>query len=174
MNIGKAQVVALADELIRQRTEQDATEKNNNAMTLTGLMRHSRLFDLVYTLYHDMPLFAAGERKQRISPALKRFVVKKNIQMLANIRDNFPEASIHLIHLPERHEVVSGRYDRDVREHVEGLGVAYFPALQQCGWSEDMYHRYDLHPNEEGYATITRCVKDYLSRLLLETPSGRD
>jgi lysophospholipase L1-like esterase len=168
IDITRAQVAALADELIRQRAERDAAEKNSDAYTLTGLMRHSRLFDLGYTLYHDMPLFAAGERTQRVSPALKRLVVNKNIRMLGDIRDRFPDADIHLIHLPERHEVVSGRYDREIRGQLEPLGLAYFPALQQCSWSEDMYHVHDLHPNALGYRAITACIGKYLSGLLAQ------
>lgn len=170
-DITSEQVIALADELINQRAEQAAAAESNDAVSFTGLMRNSRLFDLGYTLYHDMPLFAAGERTQRVNPALKRFVVNKNIQMLTDIREQFPEANIHLVHLPERHEVLSENYDRDIREHVEGQRVVYFPALQQCSWAGDMYHLYDLHPNEKGYEAITRCVKDYLSPLIMKSTS---
>lgn len=164
-----AQVTALAGDLLNQRAERDAIAERSDVFSFTALMRKSRLFDLGFTLYHDMPLFAAGERQQRVNPALKRFVINKNIQMLAEIRDQFPAANISLIHLPERHEVLSESYDRDIREHVEGMGVVYFPALQQCSWEGDMYHLYDLHPNEKGYEAITRCVKNYLYPLIKES-----
>jgi len=172
-DITEAHVTQLADRLIKKRAERDGAEKSDDAFAFGGLMRHSRLFDLVYNLYHDLPLFAAGERKQRVSPALKRFVVSKNIRMLGKIRDQFPAANIHLIQLPERHEVLSGRYDRDMRGQVEQLGVAFFPALERCSWSEDMYHLYDLHPNDKGYESITTCVKEYLSGLFLDSSSGQ-
>ena len=167
------QVTALADKLINLRAERDAAAENNGTFSFVDLMRHSRLFDLAFTLYYDLPLFAAGERTQRINPALKRFVVNKNIQILGDIREQFPAANIHLIHLPERHEVMSEGYDRNMREYVEGQGVVYFSALQQCNWAGDMYHLYDLHPNEKGYESITQCVKDYLSLLIMGAPSGQ-
>jgi lysophospholipase L1-like esterase len=174
VDITAAQLVELSDKLITERAERDATEKSNEAFTLTGLMRNSRLFDLAYSIYHEMPLFSAGERNQRVSPALKHFVINNNIEKLREIRRQFPATNIYLIQLPERHEVLAGRYDRDIREQVEQMGVAFFPALHQCSWSVDMYHPHDLHPNNKGYENITQCVKGFLTHSVLASPSHQN
>jgi len=173
-DITEEKVHELVENIISMRIELEAAENiNDDSTPFTWLVRNSRLLDLSYSLYHGLPLFAAGERKQRVSAALKRIVVNKNIQVLEKIRDQFPAINIHFLHLPERHEVSSGSYDREIREHIEQLEIKYFPTLQQCNWSEDMFHLYDLHPNDKGYENITRCVKDYISHSIMEPSSGR-
>lgn len=161
--VNEAQVTALVTDVVNKRAERDAARNVQGIIPkITGWMRKSRLFDLVYSLYNDLPLFAAGEQAQRVSGALKRIVEKESLQMLAKVRDQFPDANIYFVHLPEKQEVQSNRYDLEIREAVEALGMDYFPALQQCSWTMGMFYLHDPHPNERGYKNITRCVRDYL------------
>ncbi len=162
-DVSEAQINALVAEVVAKRAERDAAEGVQGIIPkATGWLRKSRLFDLGYSLYHDIPLFAAGEQAQRVSAVLKRIVEKENFRMLEKIRDQYPDTNIYFVHLPEKQEVDSNRYELELREEVEALGIKYFPALQQCDWSREMFYRRDPHPNELGYKNITTCVKDYL------------
>jgi hypothetical protein len=86
---------------------------------------------------------------------------------LAAIRNRFPLVPITFIHLPEKQEVQAGRYARNVRRAIEGTGIQYVSALDECRWSTDMYHPHDMHPNAKGYANIETCVE----RCLFPAPS---
>ena len=67
------------------------------------------------------------------------------------------------MHLPERHEVKSGRYDLgDLGSLATSLDIEYFPALDRCEWSVSMYHPNDPHPNAQGYAMLSACIEAYL------------
>ena len=91
---------------------------------------------------------------------------KKNVEhsllSLKKIRDAFPAAEMHLVHLPQKEEVVMGAYLLDFGKRMEETGVQYFPALQRCHWSEDMFFKHDAHPNSAGYKNISSCVSNYL------------
>ena len=127
-----------------------------------NLLRNSRLFMLIYNLYQENPLIAAGEKTQRVSDALLYFAKNENFNALDRIRTSFPSTPIRLVHLPERHEVSSGHYDLDLKDHTRRLEIEYFPALTQCDWSVDMFHPNDPHPNPHGYANVSTCVENYL------------
>src|SRR5207244_3135539 len=82
---------------------------------------------------------------------------------LQDMRARFPAARIYLIHLPERGEVIMGRYKMNPRRLLRGLDIKYFSALEKCHWSESMFYKYDTHPNAYGYQNISDCVEKYLS-----------
>lgn len=82
---------------------------------------------------------------------------------LQKIRDEFPVAEIHLIHLPQKYEVKTGNYYINIADQVSGLGIKYFPALEKCNWSNDMFFLKNNHPNKYGYENITKCVSEYLA-----------
>jgi hypothetical protein len=81
---------------------------------------------------------------------------------LLAIRSRFPRVPITFIHLPEKQEVQAGHYGRDVRSAIEGRGIRYVSALDECRWATDMYHPHDMHPNSKGYANIEACVEHCL------------
>jgi hypothetical protein len=45
---------------------------------------------------------------------------------------------------------------------ISGLGIKYYPALEKCNWSEDMFFTRDAHPDMSGYDNMTKCVSDYM------------
>lgn len=84
-------------------------------------------------------------------------------ETLYEIREEFPSVPIDLIHLPEKNEVAARRYRvSGLGEEAEALGIRYFPALQQCTWTTDMFYPNDMHPNAKGYENISKCVSTYL------------
>ena len=85
------------------------------------------------------------------------------LRSLRNIRNKFPLAEIHLIHLPQKQEVTKGDYlVKDIGNSVREIGIMYFPALKECGWSDRMFFVQDGHPNRLGYENIAECVSNYL------------
>ncbi len=99
---------------------------------------------------------------QKIQDAIDKGKRKVNLAAIADMRKRLPNVPIHLIHLPEKQEVANGKYELDLKETMEKMGVRYYPALYDCHWSADMYHRFDPHPNAKGYEAISRCVEKYL------------
>lgn len=88
-----------------------------------------------------------------------------SVQALRKIREAFPSAEIHLIHLPQKQEVEKGSYSlRGMGYEIEAIGISYFPALRECDWREDMFFVHDNHPNQPGYDNIRECVSGYLFR----------
>ena len=88
--------------------------------------------------------------------------VEHSLLSLKKIRDAFPAAEIHLVHLPQKEEVATGVYLLDFGKRMEETGIRYFPALQQCNWTSDMFFKHDAHPNSAGYRNISSCVSSYL------------
>lgn len=88
--------------------------------------------------------------------------VDSAIVSLVKIRADFPDARIKLVHLPQKYEVATRTYASNIREQVTAVGIDYFPALDACTWSTDMFFRRDGHPNRLGYDNIARCVSGYL------------
>jgi len=158
-NAGEDEILARVAEL---RTARQTAAEQTASEELPYLLRNSRLFMLIYNFYNHNPLLAAGEKKQHVSDALLYFVQKENLTALKNIIDMFPDTPVHLVHLPERHEVRAGHYDLELEENTRKLGIEYFHALSHCDWSENMYHPNDPHPNDYGYTSISTCVENYL------------
>jgi lysophospholipase L1-like esterase len=92
----------------------------------------------------------------------QRELVEQSLESLHRLRAAFPNAEIHLIHLPEADEVVAGRYRLDIAARVAGMGIDYFSALERCPWSGDMFFEHDMHPNDRGYRHIAQCVAGHL------------
>ncbi len=84
---------------------------------------------------------------------------------LMSIKALFPNARIALFHLPQKDEVISGRYDRELQKRVEFLGMTYIPALHKYHWDRSMFHVKDSHPNDAGYDKISEVVKEWLIEL---------
>lgn len=120
-----------------------------------GISRQSRL----------LALFRQIKRNLFDQPVYSEKHVERSLLLLKEIRDAFPLAEIHLVHLPQKEEVAMGAYLLDFGGRVEGTGIRYFPALKQCNWSGDMYFKHDAHPNGAGYKNISSCVSNYLFRI---------
>ena len=115
-------------------------------------LRQSRVLALAKRASRNLPPVFGRHKKG----------VDRSLASLAALRAAFPDTGIRLIHLPEKEEVTTGRYRLDLAQSVAALGIDYFPALQRCTWTPDMYLQHDNHPNELGYRNIERCVEDYL------------
>jgi hypothetical protein len=163
-NASEADILGHVENLRRQRTQKaQAGGRAVDGGGLSGVLGASRLFRLLYDIAQDNPLFAAGEKDQQVSEVLKDFVKRENVQTLEGIRADFPGIPIRLVHLPERHEVKSGRYDlEELGSQATSLDIEYFPALDRCEWSASMYHPNDPHPNAQGYAMLSACIEAYL------------
>ena len=89
--------------------------------------------------------------------------IETSLRSLRKIRDNFPLAEIHLVHLPQKQEVKKGDYlVEHIGKSVREMGILYFPALKECEWSKSMFYVKDGHPNSLGYENIAECVSSYL------------
>ncbi|MEI7818186.1 MAG: SGNH/GDSL hydrolase family protein, partial [Desulfuromonadales bacterium] len=86
-----------------------------------------------------------------------------SIESIRRIRNEFPLAEINLIHLPQKYEVMTNNYSINIADQVTELGINYYPALEKCNWTRDMFFTRDAHPNKHGYENITKCVSEYLS-----------
>ena len=113
------------------------------------LVNHSRLAGMLYAQYRKFKL-----------PRSRGF--QESLTWLAQIKRAFPGKRICMIHLPTFGEVASADYDLHPEAKVLGLGIEYFPALQECTWPDQMFHANDGHPSAAGYGAIARCVSDHL------------
>ena len=86
-----------------------------------------------------------------------------SLESLKEIRGNFPSAEIHFVHLPQKQEVSKGNYSiAHIGSRISDIGIRYFPALEECQWSDNMFYYLDSHPNKLGYENIAECVSNYL------------
>ena len=130
-------------------------EKKKTELSLP--LRYSRLLLLAYNFLTNRPLFALGEQNQKVNPQLLSFLQQKNLKAIENMRKDFPRAKISFLHLPEKEEVVLGRYALELDKEIENLGVEYLPALNKCLWTREMFHQNDAHPNQLGYQNVAKC-----------------
>lgn len=78
-------------------------------------------------------------------------------EALARMRERHPDARIQLLHLPQKREIVTGRFE-PLRGPVEAAGVAYLDGWKTCGLELDDFYPVDAHPNSSGYAKIRACA----------------
>ena len=147
-------VLGKASELATERRRR-LKSSDWNVRDLLGI---SRVASLAYLAFKGEPLVAAGEKRQSISPILLRFIERGSFGSLQQIRKDFPDINIRLIHIPEKQELARGEYEVDVAEEAKAMGIQYIPALRKCQWSVKGYHLRDPHPNDLGYEHITKCV----------------
>ncbi len=96
------------------------------------------------------------------------------LNLLSEISLRFPKTTLHLIHLPQKHEIHQGSYDTIISPSaVQKRRVNYFAALSECPWDVEMFYPNDSHPNAKGYDSILSCVSRYLqSQIVLDSPSS--
>lgn len=66
------------------------------------------------------------------------------------------------IHIPEKREVVSGKYRYDIAPQIKAMGIAYYPILKTHHFDLSMYHPHDGHPNDRGYAYLSSVIEEIL------------
>jgi hypothetical protein len=81
---------------------------------------------------------------------------------LSRLREDFPEAPITFLQIPEKAEVARGEYFVDSVSAIRQAGFDYVSLLEVCDLVLDDYHRIDGHPHQEGYAKISECVAEAL------------
>jgi lysophospholipase L1-like esterase len=97
-----------------------------------------------------------------------------SLEALRKIKEDYPAANIHFIHLPQKSEVIQGHYSLEhIKGDIEKLGISYFPALEKGNWDKSMFFESDSHPNKKGYAQITNAVLDYLRSNALSSSSKK-
>jgi hypothetical protein len=134
---------------VKQIEKQLETEHHHITKGPLGvLLRKSRLFRLIVQF---MNVSYTGLGKNDI-----------DLTSLEKIKLRFPQSRIHFIHLPQKEEVVQGRYHLELKISVESLGIHYYDALSKCSWSNDMFLEHDGHPNISGYTNISQCLQTYL------------
>lgn len=90
-----------------------------------------------------------------------------NLAALSDIGRALPDRRIHFIHVPDKFEVMRGRYDLSLADEMKQRGIDYLPALERCKFSPELYYANDDHPNREGYRQLRECV----ARLLELNPT---
>jgi hypothetical protein len=98
-----------------------------------------------------------------VSFALTRLVRRRSVgddalETIGALAAAHSESRFQVIHLPEVDEVRAGAYRVEIEEALGARGVDYFPALDECEWSDELFHERDPHPNRQGYEAIARCV----------------
>ncbi len=137
---------------------------NNRLSThpLALLFSYSRLSSLVIQLLEKQPIFAVGERNQKIGRPIIRYAEERSFEALEKIGNRFPNTKIRFIHLPEKEEVRTKQYNLEIQSRIKEMGFDYFPALNECPWTPEMFYTMDNHPNEQGYENLMKCVEKYL------------
>lgn len=127
---------------------------NGEKSILTKL--ESIIYDRSATYYYTKVLYDSYKRTHPPSN------IEYAIESMRKIRAEFPLTEIHLIHLPQKYEVKTNNYYINIGDQISELGIKYYPALEKCDWTIDMFFTRDAHPNKYGYDNITKCVSDYL------------
>lgn len=122
---------------------------------LFRILRHSRFLKFVVDRFRSW---------NKIAPQTTHYLQPYQLTILKNLRRDFPDSDIYIIHLPQKHELQLGSgYDVKINPSMmKELGIKYFPALSECQWDLNMFHKKDSHPNAIGYENISHCISEYL------------
>jgi hypothetical protein len=116
----------------------------------------SMLYDDSAIYYYSKVFLETYTRKYQPSN------IEDAIGFIREIRNEFPLVEMNLIHLPQKYEVATRKYNINIADQIKELGINYYSALDKCNWSGDMFFPRDGHPNKNGYENISRCVSGYL------------
>ena len=126
----------------------------------------------IYTVFCDaMGALLDMDSLTGLCPHLDRFeyrtyrkgeVYLGSIEALRALMEQFPKTRFRLFHIPEKVEVHEGKYSVNLAQELVALNIEYIPLLNACGWRDDMFHKYDSHPNDRGYANLSECMVKYL------------
>lgn len=135
-------------------------DESNAAMSIRSKLE-SFLYDESAIFYYAKVLFDTYNRTYNRSNKSNE-IDEYAVVAMRKIRTEFPLAEIHLVHLPQKYEVMTNNYYINIGAQISELGIKYYPALEKCNWTVDMFFSRDAHPNKYGYENITKCVSDYL------------
>lgn len=153
--------LAASEEEVRKVAKLKYTEMRakidefNSAKGLRAKLE-SALYDDSALFYYAKLLLDSYNRTHKPSH------IEGAMESMRKIKAEFPAVEIHLVHLPQKYEVMTSNYYLNIASQVSELGISYFPALEKCSWSSDMFFTRDAHPNAYGYKNISRCVSGYL------------
>ena len=119
--------------------------------SIKPLLVQSKLFTLFYR-----------HLKEAVFGYVRRPDKLYSFAALTKIRQAFPGTRVYLVHVPQKEEVIKGKYLVDIRKDINLMGITYIPTLEICSWSIDMYFMLDNHPNMQGYNNISQCVSKVL------------
>jgi len=86
-----------------------------------------------------------------------------SVGALKAISDEFPDAEVRLFHLPERSETIQGSYATRLDITAKELGIGYISLLEDCNFTNSMYHKHDGHFNDRGYQNLAQCMANYIN-----------
>jgi lysophospholipase L1-like esterase len=153
LNLSKAEIeVLIAAENRDSSASDDHFRRRLRSYVRDGLKR-SKLLTLL--VWRARELMGHGTT----SPPIP---VNIDLDPLRKIKNAFQDRNIHFIHLPEKDEVRKNRYRSELKDKIESLGIAYYPALYESKWSPALYFEYDGHPNCSGYKFIADLIERYL------------
>lgn len=136
-------ILKVAERIIKDR------ERNLQGSNIKSILKQSELLGFVV----------------RSLRTVLQYRKRHSVDALRSIREAFPSAEIHFVHLPQKQEVVNGTYFlKNIGNEIKEVRISYFPALQECHWQTDMFFVHDSHPNHVGYDNISNCVSSYLFR----------
>jgi hypothetical protein len=96
----------------------------------------------------------------------------KNKTSFDQIISAYGAKNITVIHLPEKEEVIQGRYSEfgaKSKDFIQSRHIPYIDGLALCKLNKGDFYRYDDHPNASGYKKIYDCFsKNALGNLRLE------
>lgn len=85
----------------------------------------------------------------------------------------FPDVKFRLFHIPEKSEVVVGKYTLDIANELRATNIDFVPLLKTCDWTVDLYYEHDTHLTPDGYRHLRDCVAQHLSYLDTEPAEHR-
>jgi hypothetical protein len=143
---------------ISRNTYKDIRARVDEINSANGLMAktESLLYDDSALYYYTRQLIDTYRRSHKPDN------IENALASIEKIRAEYPGAVIHLVHLPQKYEVATGNYQLNIARQLQESNVKYFPALEKCRWSTNMFFPHDAHPNRDGYENITKCVAAYL------------
>lgn len=140
----------------KQHKEIRARVNELNAADGIRYRLESLLYDDSAIYYYSKVFFDTYHRSHEPSN------IDAAMESMRKIRSEYPATEIHLVHLPQKYEVKTGHYAINIAGQVADLGISYFPALEKCNWSGEMFLKLDGHPNRSGYENIAKCVSAHL------------
>jgi hypothetical protein len=91
----------------------------------------------------------------------KNGLFKDSVAVLDKIKARYPDVEFRVFHIPEKSELLAGKYSVNVVNELEALKIGYVPLLLGCDFDISMYHKHDGHMNDDGYAYLAECISKY-------------
>ncbi len=148
-----------------EKVYQSKQTNENNSQNFLQKLRLYRVFCDIYSLKSTK-----GNIKH-LCPHLKVYqeneyskneLYANSIDVLKAIKNDFPDVTFRIFHIPEKGEVFENQYSLEIEQDIKKIGLEYIPLLQTCPWNRAMYHKHDPHLNDLGYGNLANCMAGYV------------